>query len=185
MAHAAQSGHGGGMKKNTFIEDIQAGIGLDDIFVLAQKSLLQKKDGKNYLNILLADKTGHLKGVVWDRVEKITAAVKSGDFVQVQGTVSEYRGGLQLVVKEMLPCPAVDVNPADFIPTSRRNIEEMFKRLVKLCQSMQTPELHMLLEAFWNDAEFVHRFKSSRNENLLVLVILFYGYLQALVLYKL
>ena len=59
--------------KKRFITDIRAGDRVDDIFVLSEKILSQKKDGNNFLNITLSDKTGTIKGVVWDNVDQIAA----------------------------------------------------------------------------------------------------------------
>ena len=44
--------------KNQFINEINSGDFVDDIFVLSEKILSQKKDGNNYLNVTLTDKTG-------------------------------------------------------------------------------------------------------------------------------
>jgi 3'-5' exoribonuclease len=75
--------------KKQFIEDIKAGDRVDDVFVLSEKILSQKRDGDNFLNITISDKTGKLKGVVWDQVDQIAAGITSGDFAYVNGSVSE------------------------------------------------------------------------------------------------
>ena len=54
--------------KKTFVEKISPGDTIDDEFALAEKTVLQKKDGNAYLNVVLADRTGQIKGVVWDNV---------------------------------------------------------------------------------------------------------------------
>jgi 3'-5' exoribonuclease len=78
--------------KKQFISDLKTGEAVNDIFVLMEKSMSQKKDGNKFLNVVLGDKTGHVKGVVWDHVDEIVSAgVSSGDFVYVAGTVNEYR----------------------------------------------------------------------------------------------
>ena len=87
--------------KKQFINAIQAGDIVDDIFILSQKNLAQKRDGSNYLNISLSDKTGIIKGVVWDNLDSIITRVAAGDIVHINGNVSEYKGSLQLVVKKM------------------------------------------------------------------------------------
>ena len=118
--------------KKVFIKDIKAGDAVDDIFVLSDKHLAQKKDGNNYLNIVLSDKTGTIKGVVWDNVDDISAHLQSGDFVRSKGNISEYREALQFVVKEMHACPIDAVDPSDFIPATQRDIGSMYERLLKL-----------------------------------------------------
>jgi 3'-5' exoribonuclease len=147
--------------KKRFLTDIQAGDVVDDIFVLSEKILSQKRDGNNFLNITLSDKTGRIKGVVWDDVERITAGITSGDFVHINGHVGEYRGALQVVIKKMESIPGDRVDPGDFLPQTSRDIEGMFDRLLKITDSIKTDYLKRLVDAFWNDKEFVHKFKTA------------------------
>lgn len=147
--------------KKRFISDIRAGDRVDDIFVLSEKILSQKKDGNNFLNITLSDKTGTIKGVVWDNVDQIAAGITSGDFAHVNGSVSEYRGTLQVVIKIMEPFPSDRIDPSDFLPQTSRDIEGMFERLVKRMDSISTDYLKALLDAFFKDKEFVNKFKTA------------------------
>ena len=147
--------------KKQFISSINTGDLVDDIFMLSEKHLFQKKDGNNYLNVVLTDKTGSIKGVVWDNVNQIIAGVTSGDFVHVKGNISEYRGVAQLVVKDMVKCPDDSVELADFIPATTRNIDNMFERLLQMTESVETGYLKALLNAFWNDDEFVKKYKTA------------------------
>jgi len=147
--------------KKRFIADIRAGDIVDDIFVLFEKILSQKRDGKNFLNITLSDKTGMIKGVVWDDVDGITAGTASGDFVHVNGHVGEYRGALQVVIKKMGSVPADRIDSADFLPQTPRDIEGMFDRLSRITDSIKTEYLKRLVEAFWKDEAFVRKFKTA------------------------
>jgi 3'-5' exoribonuclease len=147
--------------KKRFIADIRAGDRVEDIFVLSEKILSQKKDGNNFLNITLSDKTGTIKGVVWDNVDQIAAGITSGDFVYVNGSVSDYRGNLQVVIKKMGPFSPDQIDPSDFLPQTSRDIEGMFERLVKRVDSITTDYLKALIDAFFNDREFVNKFKTA------------------------
>ena len=147
--------------KKLFIKDIRAGDPVDEIFVLSEKTMAQKRDGNSFLNITVSDKTGNIKGVVWNMVDEISAGASSGDFVQVQGTVSEYKGVLQLVVKNMTSIPTDSINPSDFLPATRRDIDKMFMRLLKLTASLETGYLKKLFDAFFNDMDFVRKFKNA------------------------
>jgi 3'-5' exoribonuclease len=147
--------------KKQFISDIRAGDRVDDIFVLSEKILSQKKDGNNFLNITLSDKTGTIKGVVWDHVDQIAAGVTSGDFVHVNGGVTEYRGTFQVVIKKMEHFSPDRIDPSDFLPQTSRDIEGMFERLVKRTDSITTDYLKALIDAFFKDKEFVNKFKTA------------------------
>ena len=147
--------------KKQFINSIKTGDVVDDIFVLSEKNLAQKKDGNNFLNISLSDKTGVIKGVVWDNVDRITTKISAGDFVRVKGTASEYRGSLQLVIKNIEAGSPDSIDPSDYLSESKFNRDAMFERLLKLTESIETLYLKNLLEAFWNDDEFVSKFKRA------------------------
>ena len=147
--------------KKRFITDIRAGDRVDDIFVLSEKILSQKRDGNNFLNVTLSDKTGTIKGVVWDNVDQIAAGITSGDFAHVNGSVSDYRGTLQVVIKKMAPFSSDRIDPSDFLPQTSRDIEGMFERLVKRTDSITTDYLKALIDAFFKDKEFVNKFKTA------------------------
>ena len=147
--------------KKTFIDQIKAGETVSDMFVLAQKALSQKRDGSSYLNVTIADKTGSMKGVVWELADQIAQGVVSGDVVHVQGKVSEYKESLQVVIKKMTPAAAAQIDPTDFMPVTPHNIEVMFDRLVKKTEEMKTACLKSLMDAFWRDKSLVAKFKKA------------------------
>jgi 3'-5' exoribonuclease len=146
--------------KQIFISQFKPGQNLNDFFVLAEKAMSRKKDGAPYLNISLSDKTGRIRGVVWDNVEQIASASRSGDIVCVKGSVSEYKGGLQVVVRDLEPVEE-DLDPSDFLPATRRDTQKMYDRIKDLGRTINSEHLRGLIESFWQDDGFVERFKKA------------------------
>jgi 3'-5' exoribonuclease len=147
--------------KKSFITDVKAGDSIHDVYALSEKTIGHKKDGKKYLNITLSDKTGSLKGVVWEQVDLIINTVNTGGFVYAEGKVSEYNGALQLVVKTMRLQPVDSVDPTDFLPATPHNINHMFDRLKSITNAIKTTYLKNLLNAFWTDDDFADKFKTA------------------------
>jgi len=147
--------------KKTFIEEVRAGDRIDEVFVLTAKSMAQKRNGEKYLTINLSDRTGSLKGVVWNNVQDISDHVAKDDFVKVNGSVSEYRDTLQLVATDIKRVPPESINPSDFLPSTQRNIDKMFIRLLKITASLENDFLLKLFDKFWADIDFVNRFKTA------------------------
>ncbi len=141
-----------------YVADLAAGQAIDEVFVLAQRNLAHKKDGNPFLTVTLTDRTGQVKGVVWDQVERIAAAVSEGDFVHVRAQVGAYRGSIQMVIKDMAPVPAEQVDAADFLAATSRDVGKMFERLKKMTRAMQTRHLKALFDLFWEDDVFVAAF---------------------------
>ena len=147
--------------KKQFANAIKAGDFVDDVFVLSEKTLLQKRDGNNFLNVSLSDKSGNIQGVLWDNVDQITSRASVGDFVYIKGSVSEYRGASQLVIRDMSKCPVESIDPSDFLPATSRDTDKMFERMLQIADSVKTEHLEKLLEEFWKDEEFVCKFKTA------------------------
>jgi 3'-5' exoribonuclease len=147
--------------KKIFVEGLRPGDPVEDVFVLSEKAISQKKNGENYLTVVLSDRTGRVKGVAWDDVDHMAAAVKAKDFVHVKGNASEYRGALQLVVKEMKRISPERIDPSDFLPATRRDIDKMFIRLLKIIASMENTHLKKLFDKIWADTDFTNKFKTA------------------------
>ena len=147
--------------KTRFINQLQPGDRLTDQFVLTEKTLAHKKDGNSYLNLVLSDRTGSIKAVVWDNVDQIASQTESGQIVVAKGHVGTYRGNLQMVVNEMSSVPTTEISPADFLPVTERDIDQMFDRLRKLSETLQKTYLKDLFRAFWSDEAFVSQFKQA------------------------
>ena len=147
--------------KKVFISDVKAADAIDELFVLSEKSLAQKKDGNHYLTVTVSDKTGTMKGVAWDRVDQIQETVSTGDVVRIQGVINEYKGNLQLVVKKMTACPPESIRPGDFLPVTEHNVDNMFKRLRRRIEDIEDEDIQALMNAFFDDAEWVESFKTA------------------------
>jgi 3'-5' exoribonuclease len=145
--------------KETFVESIETGQTVHDLFVVREKHLAYKKDGNPYLTMTLADRSGDVKAVAWDNVENISNAFATGDHVKVKANVTEYKGIPQLVVLSLSRQEPSEVNLRDFLPSTERDVDRMLGRLIKISQTVKNPHLSRLLSAFFEDTAFVDRFK--------------------------
>lgn len=147
--------------KNKFVSDIVAGDTIDDIYLLGEKNIGRKRDGNSFLTLSLGDRSGQIRGVVWDNVDPIAKNVGAGDFVRVSAAASEYRGVLQLVVRTMEPVAPEQVAAADFLPATDRDIEKMAARLRTVTDTISSPHLKRLMAAIWEDEALVQLLKRA------------------------
>ncbi len=147
--------------KKQFIQNIAAGEPIDDVFLVSDKTIAQKRDGQSYLRLTLSDKTGSLKAVIWDRADEIRTRFSSGDFVQIKGVASAYQGTLQGTIKNLTKIPQESVDIANFVPATEKDVDVMFERLSRLADSIQSPWLRAMFQEFWQDIEFVQNFKTA------------------------
>ncbi|MBF0223908.1 MAG: HD domain-containing protein [Desulfobacterales bacterium] len=147
--------------KTIFIKNINLGEFIDDIFFLSERKISQKKDGNNYATLTLSDKTGNIKGVIWENSETILNGINAGSVVNVKGSVSEYSGSLQIIVKSLEKIPIESANPYDYLPVTNKNIDGMFERILKLIGTIQNEYLSKLLNSFFSNHDFASKFKTA------------------------
>lgn len=145
-----------------YIKDYKDGDRVFDIYFCKFKSSAVTKNGKSYDNVILQDKTGTIDAKIWDPNNAGIAEFDALDYIEVYGDVTSFNGALQVNVKRVRRCQEGEYNEAEYMPVSKRNIEEMYQELLGLIGSIQNTYLKTLLEAFFvKDEAFIKAFKKS------------------------
>lgn len=144
-----------------FIETLKEGERLNDIYLCKFKQALVTKSGKPYESIILQDKTGTVDAKIWEPNSSGIEDFDVLDYIEVFGEVTSFQGALQVNVKRIRFAREGEYNPADYLPTSKRNIEEMYGQLLDYAGQVKNPYLHQLLESFFvKDQDFARRFQT-------------------------
>lgn len=132
---------------------------ISSIYLCKDKKTLQTKAGKNYYSMQLHDKTGSVDGKVWDLSNGI-GHFESMDYIQVDAQVVSFQGALQLNIRRVRKAEEGEYDPVDYMPCSKRNIDEMYNELLEMIATVRDEHLHKLLEmVFTEDADFIKAFK--------------------------
>ena len=146
------------MKKKC-VADIKDRDLVDSVFLVKEKILAMAKNGKPYLTLKLMDKTGELDAKVWDNADEVGSLFDKNDFLAVRAKASVYLGKMQLILSELKLVPEDQVDLADFLPETDRDINLMVDELKLLVASLKDPDLKRLLNAFFGDAELLAQFR--------------------------
>lgn len=145
-----------------YIKDYKDGDRIFDIYYCKYKSSAVTKNGKSYDNVIIQDKTGTLDAKIWDPNNAGIAEFDAGDYVEVYGEVTSYNGALQVNIKRVRLCQEGEYDEAEYMPMSKKNIEEMYTQLLTIIKSIENPYLHKMLNAFFvEDKDFIAAFKKS------------------------
>ncbi len=145
-----------------YIKDLREGDRIFDIYLCKHKQAAVTKNGKAYENVTLQDKTGTVDAKVWEPNNPGIADYDTLDYIEVYGDVTSFQGNLQVNIKRIRVCREGEYNPAEYLPVSSKNIDEMYRELLDLIKSIKNPFLHELLESFFvKDEKFVKAFKNS------------------------
>lgn len=145
-----------------FIKDYNDGDRVFDIYLCKHKMSAVTKNGKPYDTVILQDKTGTIDAKIWDPNNAGIAEFDTLDYIEVYGDVTSFQGALQVNVKRVRKCQEGEYQPADYLPVSKFDIEEMYKELLGFVARIENPYLKQLLEEFLiKDEGFIKAFKQS------------------------
>ena len=130
-------------------------------FVLSSLQVREKKQGGQFLALTLIDKSGSLAGTMWDDFADTVATCSEGCYVKAQGRIGKYQGKFQITLQKLRVAAASEIDPADYQPSSRFNVDEMWAELRSYVEAFDNAELRRLVFAFLDDDEIGPAFRSA------------------------
>src|ERR1700684_1980175 len=147
--------------KQSFVSSLQDGQTVTSHFLVCVKEIRSTRDGKAYLRLELGDATGRVEARMWEGCVRMAASFERDDFVKVQARVENYRNKMQLAIEKIRRAEESEVDPADFFPHTKENVEEMYAKLLEIVASVGNPWLRQLLDSVVQDPEIVPRLKRA------------------------
>ena len=142
-----------------YINGIKENENVDSFFLVKDKSTGITKTGNPYIKLKLGDRTGEMEGRIWASVEIFVQSFEKDDFVHLTGKVTSFKDQLQINITHIEKVGEDAILLADFFPMTEKNNDEMFQSLITISQQVKNPHLNRLLNLFWEDENFVNRFK--------------------------
>lgn len=145
-----------------YIKDLREGDRVFDIYLCKHKQAAVTKNGKPYETVVLQDKTGTVDAKVWEPNNPGIGEYDTLDYIEVYGEVTNFQGALQVNVKRIRVCKEGEYNPAEYLPVSSKDIDQMYQELLGYIKSIQNTYLKQLLESFFvKDQAFIKAFRTS------------------------
>jgi 3'-5' exoribonuclease len=105
-----------------------------------------RRDGGEYLKLLIGDRTGSVPAVVWDDVTEAREACSAGEVLFVAGRYSVHaRFGPQLSIQSLRPAAEHEYVRGDLVDGPARTAAQMEADLRELLATIQNPYLRRLL----------------------------------------
>jgi 3'-5' exoribonuclease len=149
--------------KEIYVEDVakfenQAVV---SFFAVTSKQLRSRKDGGQYMALTLGDRTGQIESRMWDNFADAAAGFEQGDVVKVRAEVCRYNGRLQLNLEKLRLANADEFELTDFVPRTRKDVEELWSALVRSVDSFSDLSLQALVRSFLDDPVFAAAFREA------------------------
>jgi 3'-5' exoribonuclease len=134
------------------VAELRPGSEVEGVFACSRKDRLTAKSGTPYLAIELRDRTGAIQARAFRDADFLAGQFERGDLVAVQGRVERFREELQIELRSIRRAEAAD--PASFLPTAYRDLNELDGFLEHLAREVYDPDLRALLDSFVADEAF-------------------------------
>lgn len=144
-----------------YINTLREGDDITETYLCKSKSSGVAKNGKTFYSLVLQDKTGTIDGKIWELSNAIEH-FEAMDYVKLSAKVTSFNNKPQLNIRQTRRAEEGTYDIADYMPISKFDIDEMFKELLALIDSVKDESLKTLLRFFFvEDTSFVKAFKMS------------------------
>ena len=147
------------MNKTQFISQLNAKDDVLSPFLVKYIATAEGKDGKTYLNVILADNSGEMEARKWQGAELAMQRIKAGDIVIVNGKINQFQGRIQLIVQEMSKLDETQINREDYVQKAGSAPEKMYADLLNIVNTLEEVYIRELLLLVLKDYEIARRLK--------------------------
>ncbi len=144
----------------TEVRDLVEGQLVDSTFAVIRKDRRRTRTGSPYLALELADKTGRVRATIFDDAPILDGRFQVGDVIRVLGSVEEYRGRPQIIVRSIEQAD-VEADALEYTPGARRDVDDLEGFLEFLAEDIADAGLRDLTRAVLNDGDFRARFRAA------------------------
>lgn len=143
------------MNDQSNLSSLKVNDKLEHFLLLTNFALKNTRTGKEYLDMELRDQSASLNAKIWSNFESFLPTAKIGAIVKVLGKVDEFNNQLQIKVEKIRIANENDgVSPSDFLPKSKRPLNEMEKELALRINKIENSYLKQLIDLILNEGNF-------------------------------
>lgn len=125
-----------------YLSDIKRDDRFEGYLIVRSAEQRASANGKNYLDMTLADKSGSINAKMWDGTVQPPLA---GSIVKVRATGNEFNGRMQLRVEKIRTAESRDpVDMSALIPCAPRDPNEMLGEVVRAADHIADPDLRRI-----------------------------------------
>ena len=121
------------------VSALRAAEDVDGVFACVRKDRLTSRAGTPYLALELRDRTGSVQARAFRDADLLAGRFERGDLVRVAGRVERFRDELQIDVRAIARADAAQADPACFLPSAYRDLDELDGFLEHLSREVYDP----------------------------------------------
>jgi 3'-5' exoribonuclease len=128
------------------VATLREGQEVRGVFACARKERSLSRAGTPYLTVELRDRTGSILARAFRDADLLAGRFERGELVRVEGRVERFRDQLQVGLREIARVEGAAADPAGFLPSTYRDLDELEGFYEHLARELYEPGLRALLE---------------------------------------
>jgi 3'-5' exoribonuclease len=141
-----------------FINQLQPGTTIDDVYMISQPILRSTTRGDLYIAMFVSDRTGKVNGRIWQATEELFNSLPKEGFAHIKGRSEVYQNAMQIVGDRITAVAAEKVNITDYLPRTEKDVKQMWDDTLKIVGEIKNPFLKSLVNEFIADKEMMKQF---------------------------
>ena len=137
-----------------YINEIKEGEQIVEHYLCKSRQTFKSKNDKNYLSLKLADKTGTVDAKVWNLGNDIQSFAEN-DMIKIDATAQIFNNEIQLNIKRIRKSRDGEYDPADYIPSTEKDIKNMWVEFTAYINTVKNPYIKELLDKIFLKNSFI------------------------------
>lgn len=129
---------------------------------VTSKRLQESRDGKKFLLLTLADRSGEIRAVDWFNATENDAKIKVNSVIKIRGRVMMYMDKLQINIDKdrdaLMVLSKEEYDSSLFIAVTKKDINKMYSEFKSLIDDVSKQHLRELIKLPFEDSSFVEKF---------------------------
>lgn len=142
-----------------YLNELQEDERVVEHYLCKQKQSLKSRAGKTYYSLKLQDKTGTVDAKVWD-LNKDIQNFNENDHIKIDAMVTIFNNEHQLKVTKIRKSEEGEYNPADYIPSTSKDINTMYNEILSIIKNIKDENIRLLLNNILERPDIKANFKS-------------------------
>ncbi len=114
------------------------------------------------LELDLRDKSGTIKGVVFEEADKVVEIIKEGKIYRIEGVINTFNKERRIIINKDAISLLKDADIYDYLPHTEKDIALMWEKLLGHIRSIKNKHMKALLKYFFlEDQDFARMFKQA------------------------
>jgi 3'-5' exoribonuclease len=149
-AESVASRENGGGPARAWVRDLADGQTIAGVFGVRQRELRQRRNGGDWLRLIICDSSGAVEAVAWEEVAECFDIAEPGCAVHITGRFaihSQY--GPKITIETIRAARDDEYEPTDLAEGPSVPVERLEAQLRELLGTIQNPQLAALLDRFF------------------------------------